>query len=273
MKTILLPTDFSETAQKAADYAIHLFGLDDVKYILLNAYQVPHAGASMLVSITDILRQESERDLADETSRLEFKYGNNLALSSTSVMGDVLHTVEKLVETDKVTYVVVGTNGASGLKEVLVGSNAAAIIRKSKVPVLVVPLQVELTTWKKVVLATDYSAIQDARVLDPLLNMCMAFNSKVNLLNVRKEPLEVTLKKSLIGMALDHAFDSVEHEFCFVENNDVVEGLEHYLHEVQPDLVAMIPRHTGFLDRIFHRSVTNRIAMHTTLPLLTLPIT
>ena len=55
MRTILLPTDFSVNAQKAVDYALSVFGTEDVNYILLNVYSEPHTSADMLVSIVDLL--------------------------------------------------------------------------------------------------------------------------------------------------------------------------------------------------------------------------
>lgn len=271
MTTILLPTDFSETAENATNYAISAFGIEQVKYILLNAYQVPHAGASMLVSVTDILRQESEKDLEKEADRLQKRFGPTLNLKSKSLHGDVLSTVESILESQEISYIALGTNGASGLKEVLVGSNAATVIRNSNIPVLLVPSNANFAPWEKVVFATDFHEIESAEVLEPLLSMCTQNNSKVELLNVRKKDEEADAEKSLQELALHYALENIEHNFKYVDHNDVVKGLEEYLQEERPNLVAMVPRHTRFLDRIFHRSVTNRLAMHTDIPLLSLP--
>lgn len=67
MKTILIPTDFSENARNAALYAFSLFDLEKDKFILLNAYSMPATGRSaMLADLTDDMKRESKRGLYKE---------------------------------------------------------------------------------------------------------------------------------------------------------------------------------------------------------------
>ena len=70
MKNILIPTDFSTTAQTAANFAISIFGTEEINYHLLNCYEEPHTSAEMLVSIRDLLSKDSLEGLASESKRL-----------------------------------------------------------------------------------------------------------------------------------------------------------------------------------------------------------
>lgn len=59
MKKILISTDFSDNSYNAADYAIKLFGVKDLEYLLINTYMEPKAVTAVVVSLNDYLRKES----------------------------------------------------------------------------------------------------------------------------------------------------------------------------------------------------------------------
>ena len=59
MKNVLLTTDFSENAENAINYAINMFGIEDVQYVVLNSYQDISASSGSLVSLIDTLRNDS----------------------------------------------------------------------------------------------------------------------------------------------------------------------------------------------------------------------
>ena len=75
MKKILLPTDFSDSARKACEYAINLFGDEPVNFVLVNSYIVPASTSEMLISISDVLRQNSIENLLTERNFLAALYG------------------------------------------------------------------------------------------------------------------------------------------------------------------------------------------------------
>ena len=139
MKTILLPTDYSENANNAIHYAINLFGSDtNVKYILHHSYMVPTAGNTNLYVIIDTLRKEALKSIKKVKEKLLIQFPGLL------IEVRVEHTmisegISSAIEEEKVDTIVMGTKGATGLKEIFLGSNTVDVIDSVDIPVIVVP--------------------------------------------------------------------------------------------------------------------------------------
>ena len=123
LKRIILPTDFSKNARNAIKYAIDVFKDQEAEYFLLNIYREPHATSSSLVSIVDILQKSSEESLVREEKKIRDLFPSmNLNMETVSAYGDTTLQINKLAQEKEVDYIIMGTKGASGLKEVILGS-------------------------------------------------------------------------------------------------------------------------------------------------------
>ncbi|MAX79542.1 MAG: hypothetical protein CL843_05115 [Crocinitomicaceae bacterium] len=268
MKKILVPTDFSENAENAFDYAVTMAGTEEVEFILLNAYHAPNAGTGgMLVSITDVLRDESAKDLKAAVADLQEKY-TGLQIKGISLYGELLEVVDRVITSENCDVVVMGTQGASGLKKVLVGSNTEKVIREVKIPVIAVPENGEYSGFDHIVFATDMKVINDARIMNPLLDVAKKFKARVSVLYVVKEGTEPKIDEDIERLRLEDYFEDIEHSYHVVFSNDVEKGISQFLADEGADLLAMIPRHVGFFDRLFKGSITQKFAYHTKTPLL-----
>ena len=143
---ILLPTDGSETSNKAARYAVELAQqtgatIRFVSVIDKNIYTsqiIPSVATPMrlIEPIEDYLRQAAEAYL-DNAERLSKKSG----VQSTRVIrkGHPVEEIIKEAEKSKVDLIVIGSHGKSAMKAAVLGSVAFGIIHKhTRVPVLVV---------------------------------------------------------------------------------------------------------------------------------------
>ncbi|WAC02798.1 universal stress protein [Lacinutrix neustonica] len=148
MKNILLPTDFSDNSWNAIVYALQLFKDDTCNFCLLNTYtpifyhmeQVLVTSPQM--SLESIVRENSERRLEEMKTRMEQEFGNpNHTYSSISAFNTLIGEIEELYKANVMDLIVMGTKGASGLKEVLFGTNTVHTIKNSKCPVLAIPRQ------------------------------------------------------------------------------------------------------------------------------------
>ena len=57
---ILLLTDFSNNSKNASEFAIGIFGYENVEYFLLNTYTEAYVTSDVLVSFKDFLKKESK---------------------------------------------------------------------------------------------------------------------------------------------------------------------------------------------------------------------
>jgi len=69
---------------------------------------------------------------------------------------------------------------------------------------------------------------------------------------------------------LDDLFVGIEHSFKFIEDNDVEKGILKFVNDNNIDLLAVISRKRGFFERLFHKSISKKLAMHANVPILIL---
>lgn len=264
---ILIPTDFSGNARKALDYALTLFGDAEPDVTLLNTWQIPHTGVGMLVSIEDILRDESERTMADLVEELKGSTRNSFPIRGLVRAGSLAEVIRGLLREEKFDYVVMGTLGADDVKKKLLGSNTANVVSSCPVPVLVVPVNVELKAPSKVAIATDFKAWKEAH-LQPLTALVKKFNASFLAIHVDKEPVNVGDDEASAWLA---PFHGTRPELVTIVSDNVAEGVDKYVSANGIDLLAVIRHDYGFFEGLFHRSVSRKLSMYVDCPMLVMP--
>jgi nucleotide-binding universal stress UspA family protein len=270
MKRILIPTNFSDLAHNAIDYAVGMFSYDNVEYILLNTYMRVNTGADMMIYNTD-LGEESKKKLSKELEYVTNKYPSELLnIESMSEYGSIPTAVNKICESVDIDYVVMGTKGASGLKRFFFGSNVADVVEDVKCPVLVVPEDVKYKPPIKIAFATDYHGLEDKYFLSPLSEMALQYQSELSVVNVNTEEYYAGERNVDLDVKLHPELDKVSHKFFQVWNSSIVNGLNTFIDEHDLDMLAMIAREHGLLSNLLGGSVTKELSMLTKIPLLIL---
>ncbi|MBD3637343.1 MAG: universal stress protein [Crocinitomicaceae bacterium] len=261
VKSIILLSDFSEPARNAIKYAIDAFG-DQVEYHLVNAYYARTSSATLL-DLNEMLAKESEQGLTDELNWIKETFPDlNLTIKSHSIFGspvDAIKRLKRLVESD---LVVMGTKGASGVDAVLFGSVASTVIRATVIPVISVPPDCQFNGFKEIVFATDGQELENTEVLAPIEKLHKQFNSEITLFSVERNGKHVDWNHT--GIKIENAHHSS------VAGNDVAEEVTKYCNEKSADLLVILPKHTGFFDRLFHRSISKELVEQAKLPILSL---
>lgn len=268
MKKILIPTDFSANAQHATLYALTLFG-DTATYTLVNAYDVPHSGSSMLISIVDILKRDAEQLLNEELLRLqnEFPHLSN-AISVQAEMGVTDIVLRTLVNKQGFDLVVMGTKGATGLKSILVGSVASNVLQSVSCAVLAVPATASTKVPETIVFAADDATLQLDHCPDVLRYIADCSKAMVMLLNVVVPPEKVVQSPS--HRLPINTFDGVPHSYHFEEGEDIGEVIASFAVKHNAGMIAMVRRKKDLFANLFGKSKTKEMIQRAGLPLLVL---
>jgi len=271
MKTIILTTDFSDSARNAIDYAIAMFSYEEVRYVLLNVYGEPHSSTELLVSITHLLEQQAKRTLNKEYNYLKKKVPHELFnMEQRSECGDLSEVINSIVETENIDYLVIGTQGASGVKKTMVGSNTAQVVKHVNCTVLVVPHKASYRPPLRIGFATDYGNLDQDYTLDPLVQLAKQYQSELFIFNIRPKKQLINANEAAKGLRLHHLLDTISHDFYDLEDEDVINGIHHFTNEHEIDFLTVIAREHRFYDRLFHESISEQVSMLTTIPLLVL---
>jgi nucleotide-binding universal stress UspA family protein len=265
MKTLLVPTDFSDNAAVALDYAIDLANHWNSRLIFVNAYHVA-TSAAVMVSVESIMRADAEADMSQLLDTVRPRLHGEARAEGHVMHGDAIGTVTYLCKKEAVDLVIMGTQGASGLKEIFSGSTANGIIKHARVPVLAIPAGHVFTPFKTMVLAVDQAGLSSSSTLTPLLSLAKNYAAAVRVYH--KDTGETDKG---IDPIIEMFLESVEHTFHYELDGDVMhERLHAFVDEYHADLLCMIRRQRSFLESLFHPSATTREMFKIRLPLLIL---
>jgi universal stress protein A len=143
IRSILLPTDFSECGNYALSYAASLARSFGASILCVHVIEpmVPTVGYSgmteplPIADITDQLENSAERELPKIAEREEFA---GLETEELIVHGEAASEIVRVARERKVDLIVVSSHGRTGLGRILFGSTAEAVVRHAPCPVLVV---------------------------------------------------------------------------------------------------------------------------------------
>ena len=278
MKTILVPTDFSEIAQIAANVAIGIAQKASAELILLHIIERPNS-----VSF-NIEGQISDHDNWDDkmyTLKLIEKAKKEMSavvgdanLAGVKVkqelrMGNPFHGIKEVITQHKVDLVVMGTLGHSKWEEMIIGSNTEKVIRHSTCPVLTVHGKPGKNEFKNIVYATSLSKheVDFANVVKNTQEMygstvhVVRINTPDNFQNdevVTKVMADFVKKVNLKNYTLNIFSDHSEEK-----------GIIHFADSVDADLVAMSTHGFKGFAHVLAGSIAEDVANHSKRPVLT----
>lgn len=274
MKTILVPTDFSDASRNASRYAVNLAKLLNYRVLLFHVFNTPMlvAGEYPSTEMIDLsgLEQDHKQRLEEEAALL--KKGTDVIIEHKTRTGFTLDEIAEIEEKEKPDLIVMGLSPAGRISEFVFGSISTDVVKNTQTPVIIVPEASQFKEIKKIVFASDLKMECDMKMHEPLKDMIDTFHSSIAILNVVKEQSDKIGKDDGIsGRRIEKYFENREHIYHFLENNDIIEGISEFIVSQHVDMVTMIPQKHNLIERLFKESNTKKMAFHVDIPLLTLP--
>lgn len=266
MAHLLFPTDFSSDSLNACAYAIELLGASDHTFTLVHCYMDPMPDYPVIMGMSGSLYDASVEGMAEFVKRFRALKGMaNVEPATEVVYGTLSVVLVDLCSERSVDLIIMGTHGSS--TDSLFGSNAAEMAKASLVPVLIVPRDARFQGLRRILLADDHTGVR-AEALRPLVDLARAHQAKVMIAHVRRDDAEEP--DAAVVAAYDKVLEHVDHGYIAASGDDVALALSNVAERDEVDLVAVLHRHVGFLDSLFHASVARRMALHSRIPLLVL---
>jgi nucleotide-binding universal stress UspA family protein len=262
---VLLPTDFSENAALATQFALDIARRTNGYILALHAYDVPHYERSMTTSLLIEMKKSAEQNMAE----FEEKYLANSGIEYDShvMIGNPIRLCREMTQKHELEMVVMGTKGASGLEELLIGSNAASVIHNVEVPVLVVPPSSEVMEVKRIVLATDLEFKSKIPPLQRLANFARVYGAEIFLLHIQDEDGIPGGTREIVTEAMG----DVKHSYHIAsKKGDIESVILDFCEQKETHIVSAISKRYGFFQGLFHKSLTSKLAYHSKIPLLAL---
>lgn len=268
MKRILFPTDFSENANQALQFALQIAKDFNAELHIINTYQIPFVTAAPTAySLLDALKNNSVDELNNCLTSIKSDPNyKNLEIITEAISGDLLNAISEIESNSEIDLIVIGTKGASGMKEILIGSNAEQIVYHSKTSVLVVPEMTKGFSFENVVLATDLKPISDTSIFKTFLKLCKKYCKEIKVAYV-EQPNNLAMEISKQKIKTTELLNENNHSFHTINNTNIIEGLDNFIKENNSNIIALFSRKYSFFESIFHKSISNKLTCHTKIPI------
>jgi nucleotide-binding universal stress UspA family protein len=274
IKRILIPTDFSETAQLAVAHGAYMAHLFKAKVFLLHAVEaevyamLPESALVMEIETPQEHVAEKMNRIADNIVK---KY--DIELSTLTVNGKPANTIATAIKENGIDLIIMGTHGAGGFEEFFIGSNTHRVVTLAPCPVLSIQKFAKKVGFSNIVMPID-STLHSRQKINNVITLATAYKSNVHILGLlEKDTDEVDEKKFQIKL------DSVEDRLVqanipftkkLVRGDNLAVEAMNYSKEVRGDLIVIMSDHESKLTGIFMGAYAQQIVNHSKIPVLSI---
>jgi nucleotide-binding universal stress UspA family protein len=273
MKTLLFPTDFSDNANRALEYAVEIAALTGAGLNLLHVYtpvlSKDNVYSNLIADEVADARHEAYEKLKIITDTISQDYPTVTCKAQVNV-GEPVAEILNVSSECKAELIIMGTLGVSKLSKMIFGSNTAAIIEKSECPVLAVPAGCTYRVPGRILFATTFS-FKDLEGVKKLALIAEAFKSEIILghvdVSIDEDSDETTSMENFMKEVM--AVTSYPKIYSkIVSDHNVSMGLDKIIEESAIDLFALSTHKRTWFEKIYNPSLTKKIMLHTYIPLL-----
>lgn len=267
---ILIPTDFSVQAEFAYLMVKKLEEKTSIDIHFLHVLNVPDTvsmdsrGDIQTCGEIDVNFVVKQKEIAErKLENLKVLYGNHINVHL--VLGKTTDAILDFSDSHGFDLIVMGTKGASGIKEILSGSEAQIIARRSKIPLLSLMCDRSDLQIQNVLLVHNFSNPKKEG-MGLMHKLIKAFNTKVHFLQITSGKVESELGKVESDMKHFAELNGlVNYECHLINDKDVENGVVHYNQINNMDIICIGTHGKGSL---FHQSATEKLINHLFKPII-----
>ena len=286
MKTILVPTDFSETANQALKVAVELSKKHGSKLILLHMLEIgKHLLPDNMILTNDVQPSKltHSNDLPEAIFYMKLAQKRFADVRELPFMEGVEYTeavqnhldFKGVIETankHNTDLLVMGSHGTSGLEEVFVGSNTEKMVRYSNIPVLVIKDDSDAFKLDHVVFASDFTeeAIEPFKKASKLFEV---LGAKLKLIYVNT-PGDYFMSSAEMRTQVKSFLNKTDQtdlveEVTFVSDYSVEKGILNFASQNDVDAIAVATHGRTGISHFLSGSISEDIANHSVKPVIT----
>jgi len=276
--SILVPTDFSKSAMKAVLYAAEIAKKNKCLILLLHVIEpVEHNIREAFPLHEKYLKEVAharKEELESKRTSIADKYPD-LKIETALANGTIIRSVLDFADRHGVDLIVMGTKGATGLKEIFIGSVVAGTIGRTKIPILAIPDEYVFEVPDAVLFATKHFE-ENTDLLNMVIEIASLFSAVVHVaVFVDKENADDFTNKAV---RLNHYMEFIGDKYPGIRfKGEVIEGkvfeetVEKYDKQNEVDIIAMITYPKSFWESFIKKSMTKKMAFHSKIPVLAIP--
>ena len=275
MKKILIPTDFSKYADEAIEVGAQIAKKNNSEIVLIHMLELPtHMNDAVTneTSIPEIMlfKNKAEETLKNIKNRPSLK---NIKVTEVIRLDTATNGINNYIkQNNDIDLIVMGSHGATGINEILIGSNTEKVVRQSEIPVLVIKNKSENFKTANIVFASDFSN-EIKKPFKKVLDYAKLFEAKLKLVMIcTPNSFKSTSAALNIVTEFVSEFDMPEYSFETYNESNIEKGILNYSNENKADIIAFCTHGRTALSHFFTGSISEDLVNHSSKPVLTFRI-
>ena len=178
--------------------------------------------------------------------------------------------MQEVIKESSINLVIMGTKGATGAKEIFLGTNTMSVIKELQCSVIAVPSQFEYQKPKEILFPTDYKFHKSNKYIALIKELCNEHKSRLHILN---DSYNITLeeKEQQMKTFIETFFKDNVHLFHHSNKENLIEDIQSFEIKYNANFLIMINNKHNFLENLLFKPVVNQMVYHTKIPFLVIP--
>lgn len=271
MKNILVPCDFSQQSRGAFQAAIEIASRSKGKITLLHVLYLPALYNASLagepLSIDPLYMNTMEEDAEKELDKMkEEAMAHSVETGTEVVFGEMISSIKRIIETNDIDLIIMGTSGASGMSEIFIGSNTEKVVRYSSVPVLALRNPIRISAIKNILLPSTLD-LDQMNFIKKVKDLQTFFDATLHILlintptNFRRD---LEAEEALEEFANHYGLRNYKTYFRNYWHED--DGIIDFAQNEKMDMIAMATHALKGLGHLFTGSTTEDVVNHIHIP-------
>ncbi|MBO6632499.1 MAG: universal stress protein, partial [Psychroserpens sp.] len=278
MKNVLLPTDFSDNSWNAIVYALHYFKQEQCNFYLLHVNTLDNlivgdtAYIPTQTEILDVYIKPAKHKLRQLLKRVSdsVKPNSKHRFYTLTDHSFIIESIRKHVREKHIDIIVMGTKGASGLREYIIGSNAGDVITKVKCTTLIVPENAQFKPHQEIAFPTDFTMSYDIQTLQPISELLSHKSAVLRILHITKKSAALNKEQEHNRELIEEFFDEFDYSFHFLTNSKLEDAIQCFVESRDIDIIVMVAKNLNYFQHILFHTRVEKISYHTEIPFLVL---
>lgn len=274
MKKILVPTDFSQEAENALKVASQIARKHGSEIYLLHMLEIPMQDIDAVSSHADVPEVMFFMKMAHQKFEdiLNSNYLKGLTVHEIVKPDGSFNGISDICKEHGINMITMGSHGASGIKEMFVGSNAEKAVRNSDVPVLVIKNDHDDFSVDDIVFASDFKN-DNKETYRQATEFAMAFGAQLHLLMVNTASSFTTTKKAndrINAFIEDYSFKN--YTINIYNDESIEKGILNFSKQIDADLIGISTHGRQGIAHFFNGSISEDLVNHAKRPVITFKI-
>lgn len=275
IQRILIPYDFSETADLALEHAVFMAKLHKAEILLLHVietYSFTSAISHAFSKSQSEFESKIESSAAEKLQQLADKlhHDSGMGVQFRTEVGKIYKKINAVAEETQADLIVMGTHGVGGFQEFLVGTNTYRVVIGAPCPVISVQTHSRKIGFKNIVLPIDNSPTSRQKVKHAL-ELARHYNSVIHVLGIMTmsdTDLQRRFELKIHQVADYLAKHEIPYTTKIFQGENTTQITMDYATQSNADLIVIMTEQQG--GNIFTGNFAQQIVNHSKIPVMSI---